>query len=119
MQIILPHDKRKVPPKLCSLRVPDVPELAEWIPSPGFVNRYPVIKNVNEAIKKMNLDDDLNFLNSHLQGIKMLKSYQQYKFESRPGSTRIWRESAVFEKLHYTMENTFARKKLLSRCSRT
>ena len=95
----------RLPPKLCSLRVPDVPELAEWKPSPGFVNRYPVIKNVNEAIKKMNLDDDLNFLNIHLQGIKMLKSGPQHKFDSRPGSTRIWREAAVFEKLHFTMEN--------------
>ena len=39
----------RLPPKYCKLRVPDVPELAEWKPSPGFIDRYPVIKKSNRG----------------------------------------------------------------------
>ena len=35
----------------------------------------------------------------------MLKNGPQHKFDSRPGASRIWRESGVFEKMHFTMEN--------------
>ena len=94
-----------LPPKLCSFNVPDGPSLAEWKPGPTFVNKYPVIKQVNEAIKEMNMKDGINFLNLHMQGIKMLKGGPQHKYDTKTGSTRIWREREVFKKLHFTSEN--------------
>ena len=94
-----------LPPKLCSFNIPDSPSLAEWKPGPGFINRYPVLKEVNEAIKRMNLEDNINYLNIHMQGIKILKSGPQHKYDTREGTKRIWREKAVFSKLHFTSEN--------------
>ena len=95
-----------LPPKLCSLRLPvSLIDLEEWIPGPGFENKYPLIKQVNSEIKKMNLKDGLSYLNIHMHGVKMLKSGAQHKFDTRHGSTAVWREKLVFEKMHYTMEN--------------
>ena len=95
-----------LPPKLCSFSVPDnVPELAEWVPKPGFMNRYKTIKQVNLAIKAMNEEEQLSWLNLHMQGVKILKSGPQHKFDTRPGAKAIWREKEVFRKLHFTMEN--------------
>ena len=96
-----------LPPKLCSLRLPEHvdKDLAEWVPAPNFQNKYPIIRQVNEKIKQINTNSGLAFLNLHLQGIKMLKSGPQHKFDTRPGTTRIWRETEVFRKLHFTAEN--------------
>ena len=79
--------------------------LEAWKPPRNFINRYPVIKEVNEKIKKMNIDSGLAYLNLHMQGIKMLKSGPQHKFDNKPGAKQVWREQEVFKKLHFTAEN--------------
>ena len=95
-----------LPPKFCSFSVPaNVPELAEWVPRPGFRDRYETIKQVNLAIKAMNEEEQLSWLNLHMQGVKILKSGPQHKYDTRPGTKAIWREKEVFSKLHFTMEN--------------
>ena len=95
-----------LPPKYCSFGVPrNVPELAEWVPGPTFRDHYNIIKEVNEAIKGMNERNGLSWLNLHLQGMKILKTGPQHKYDTRPGASKVWRESAVFEKLHFTMAN--------------
>ena len=94
-----------LPLKYCSFNVPDDPVLAEWEPGPGFKDKYQDIKKVNLAIKAMNEDDNLSWLNLHMQGVKILKSGPQHKYDTRPGATRIWREQEVAKKLHFTMEN--------------
>ena len=80
-------------------------DLAEWVPAPSFQNKYPIIRQVNEKIKQINTNSGLAFLNLHLQGIKMLKSGPQHKFDTRPGTTRNWRETEVLRKIHFTAEN--------------
>ena len=95
-----------LPPKLCALRLPESTEgLKEWVPKQDFVDRYPVIRKLNEEIKKMNLKESISFLNIHMQGVKMLKSGPQHKFDTRPDSVSIWSEKEVFQKRHFTMEN--------------
>ena len=94
-----------LPTKYCSFNVPDDPLLAEWKPEPGFRDRYEEIKQVNLAIKALNEKDKLSWLNLHMQGVKILKSGPQHKYDTRPGATRIWRENEVAKKLHFTMEN--------------
>ena len=89
-------------PKYCSFGTPKDPE---WIPPPGFINRYPAIKKVNEGIKSMNEEENLSWVNVHFHGVKLLKSGPQHKFDTRPGTKRIWREKDVFSKMHFTMEN--------------
>ena len=95
------------PPKFCSLNVPsDAPDLKEWVPSPNFVNKLETIEKVNKAVKEMNQKDGLNWVNLHLHGIKVFKSgTKQHKFDTRPGTTQIWREKEVHRKLHFTMAN--------------
>ena len=95
-----------LPPKYCSFSVPrNVPELAEWVPRPGFKNRYKVIKQVNLEVKAMNEEEKLSWLNLHMQGVKILKSGPQHKYDTRQGAKTIWREREVFKKLHFTMDN--------------
>ena len=94
-----------LPPKFCSFNVPDDPALAEWKPGPGFKDRYKDIKKVNQAIKEMNEEDKVSWLNLHMQGVKILKSGPQHKYDTRPGATSVWREKEVAKKLHFTMEN--------------
>ena len=95
-----------LPPKYCSLKLPeDMTGLEAWKPPRNFVNRYPVIREVNEQIKNMNMENGLTCLNLHMQGIKMLKLGPQHKFDDKPGVKKVWREDEVFRKLHYTIEN--------------
>ena len=94
-----------LPPKYCSFNVPDDPELAEWQAGPGFRDRYDEIKKVNLAIKAMNQEDKVSWLNLHMQGVKILKSGPQHKYDTRPGVTPVWREKEVAKKLHFTMAN--------------
>ena len=95
-----------LPPKFCSFSVPvNVPELADWVPRPGFKDRYKTIKEINLGIKAMNEEEQLSWLNLHMQGVKILKSGPQHKYDTKPGSKAIWREKEVFRKLHFTMEN--------------
>ena len=93
-------------PKFCSFSVPrNVPELAEWVPRPGFQDRYDAIKQVNLEVKAMNEAEQLSWINLHMQGVKILKSGPQHKYDTKPGAKLIWREREVFRKLHFTMEN--------------
>ena len=93
-------------PKYCSFGVPkNALILAEWVPGPSFKNLYPVIKDVNEALKAINEKNGLSWMNLHLQGMKILKSGPQHKYDTKPGVPKVWRENAVFEKLHFTMTN--------------
>ena len=94
-----------LPPKYCSFNVPDDPELAEWQAGPGFRDRYDEIKKVNLAIKAMNQEDKVSWLNLHMQGVKILKSGPQHKYDTRPGAIPVWREKEVAKKLHFTMAN--------------
>ena len=98
-----------IPPKFCSLDLPPNPAepwLAEWVPAPQFKNRYSVVKEVNKQIREMNLSEEVVYLHLHMQGIKVFKSGKvQHKFDNKPGATPIWRETEVFKKLHFTVEN--------------
>ena len=109
-----------LPPKLCSLHVPDdVPALEEWKPKPGFENKTSTIEAVNAAIKGMNEADGLKCVNLHWHGIKLLKKgKKQHKFDTRPGATRVWEEDAVASKLHFTMENKLKFLKFIVDCFR-
>ena len=53
----------------------------------------------------MNEEDQLSWLNLHMQGVKILKKGPKHKYDTRPGAKAIWREREVFRKLHFTMEN--------------
>ena len=95
-----------LPPKYCSFNVPaNDPELAEWVPKPGFQDRYQAIKKINLAVKALNEEEQVSWLNLHMQGVKILKSGPQHKYDTRPRAKAIWREREVFRKLHFTMEN--------------
>ena len=95
-----------LPPKYCSFNVPaNDPELAEWVPKPGFQDRYQAIKEINLAVKALNEEEQVSWLNLHMQGVKILKSGPQHKYDTRPRAKAIWREREVFRKLHFTMEN--------------
>ena len=95
-----------LPPKYCSLKLPDdMTGIEEWKPAADFINRYEVIKDVNEAVKRLNLDKRIAYFNLHLHGIKMLKGGPQHKFDTKAGAVRIWREEQVSMKLHFTVEN--------------
>ena len=109
------------PPKFCSLNVPsDAPDLKEWVPSPNFVNKLETIEQVNKAVKEMNQKDGLNWVNLHLHGIKVFKSgTKQHKFDTRPGTTQIWREKEVHRKLHFTMANKLKIITYINQCFKT
>ena len=53
----------------------------------------------------MNEAEQLSWINLHMQGVKILKSGPQHKYDTKPGGKLIWREREVFRKLHFTMEN--------------
>ena len=95
-----------LPPKFCSFSVPkDVPDLAQWIPSPNFNNMADQIKALNILIKEMNKKDSLQYVGLHLLGMKYFKSgTKQHKFDTGKGAKQIWRETEVFRKLHFTLE---------------
>ena len=95
-----------LPPKFCSFSVPDkVSELRDWVPRPNFVNRAEAIENTNKMIKELNGQEGLEYPGLHLWGMKYYKSgFKQHKYDTRPGSTQICRESEVGRKLHFTPE---------------
>ena len=109
-------------PKFCSLHVPPnppEPEIAKWVPGPKFNNRYIVIKRVNDEIKAINDSSKLMYVKLDRHGIKTFKSGTvQHKFDTRPGTTQIWREKEVFRKLHFTMENKLKLLAYISNCFR-
>ena len=95
-----------LPPKYCAFAVPDnVPELREWVPRPNFVNRAENIENLNKAIQKMNAKEGLEYPGLHLWGMKYMKSgKRQHKFNTRAGTAKVWRETEVRRKLHFTAD---------------
>ena len=97
-----------VPPKFCSLKVPDnpyEPEIAQWLPHSSFQNRYPELQKVNSLIIDMNNRDNLTTVRLDYIGVKRLKSgTKQHIFDNKPGANQIWRETEVFRKLHFTMD---------------
>ena len=98
-------------PKFCSLKVPvnpPEPEIAEWVPSPTFQNKFQDIKKLNDLILDKNKEggQTLNPVRMDYQGIKRLKSGNfQHIFDNKPGAAAVWKEKAVFKKLHLTPEN--------------
>ena len=95
-----------LPPKFCSFSVPrDAPGLAEWIPSPNFINKAAIIERLNDLIKELNGQDNIQYVGLHLQGMKFFRSgKKQHKFDTKEGAQKIWREKDVFRKLHFTQE---------------
>ena len=102
-------------PKFCSLQLPDSPgsdlanpEIAEWFPPPSFTNRYLETRKLNDLIISKNKEGGQQLIPVRLDyiGIKRFKSgVFQHRFDTKEGSTAIWKEREVFRKLHLTMEN--------------
>ena len=111
-------------PKFCSLKVPvnpPEPEIAEWVPSPTFQNKFKDIKKLNDLILDKNKEggQTLNPVRMDYQGIKRLKSGNyQHIFDNKPGSAPVWREKAVFKKLHLTPENKMKMVGYIASCFR-
>ena len=56
-------------------------------------------------IKKLNEQDNIQYVGLHLLGMKFFKSgRKQHKFDTREGVQKVWREREVFRKLHFTQE---------------
>ena len=95
-------------PKFCSLHVPPSPpepEIAMWVPPTNFRNRFTDIKSLNDKIFALNKEAGLTAVRLDYQGIKRFKSGNiQHIFDTRAGTTPVWREGEVFKKLHFTME---------------
>ena len=107
-----------MPPMYCSLYLPEnADDLEAWRPGPGFINRLETIETINTAIKKMNEEDGLKWVNLNWHGIKLLKSgKKQHKFDDRPGATKIWDEVEVFKKLHFNMDLKLKIIKFIIKC---
>lgn len=94
------------PPKFCSYYLPPkATDLGDWIPPSNFVNRAEQVATLNKLIKELNEKAGLAYPALHMYGMKYFKSgTKQHKFDTKPGSTRIWREKEVRRKLHFTKE---------------
>ena len=107
-------------PKFCSLYVPPSPpepEIARWVPATTFVNRYSEIKKLNDLIIAANTRDNLKCVRMDFQGVKRFKSGTvQHIFDTKPGATKVWRETEVFKKLHFTMEVKLKLVKYITTC---
>ena len=107
-------------PKFCSLYVPPSPpepEIARWVPAPGFRNKYCEIKKLNDLIIAANTRDNLKCVRLDFQGVKRFKSGTvQHIFDTKPGATLVWRETEVFRKLHFTMEIKLKLVKYITTC---
>ena len=86
-------------PKYCSLEVPQ--NCTEWIPPAGFENKRGVMEAVNEGIKSMNIENKVNYLKLHMEGIRLERGKAMHKhYPAKP----IWRELEVRRRLHLTPE---------------
>ena len=107
-------------PKFCSLHVPESPpepEIARWVPAPNFRNKFSEIRKLNDMIIESNRRDNLRCVRMDFQGVKRFKSgTMQHIFDTKPGSTQVWRETEVFRKLHFTMEMKLRIVKYISTC---
>ena len=96
-----------MPPKFCSFYLPpNATDLGDWIPPPSFRNRAKEVEALNKLIKEMNEEAGLAYPGLHLYGMRFFKKSgtKQHKFDTRESSRRIWRESEVRRKLHFTSE---------------
>ena len=94
------------PPKFCSFYLPPMAtDLGDWIPPSSFENRAEQISSLNKMIKELNEGAGLAYPALHMYGMKYFKSgTKQHKFDTKPGASRIWRETEVRRKLHFTKE---------------
>ena len=64
------------------------------------------MKDINDKIVQLHRQEGLQLVRLDYQGVKWFKSgTKQHKFDNKPNATPIWRETEVFRKLHFTMEN--------------
>lgn len=87
-------------PKFCSLDLPNNCP-AEWIPPRGFQNKRKLLEEVNEGIKSMNLQAQVNYLKLHMEGVRFDKATDKTLHKHNPAKP-IWRESEVRRRLHLT-----------------
>ena len=87
------------PPKFCSLHVPS--NKTDWIPPPNFKNRRHNIECLNAAIAAINKGAKLNYLNVHLEGIRVDKPSNKVLHKHNP-KLQVWRETEVRRRLHLT-----------------
>ena len=86
-------------PKFCSLDVPE--NCLEWKPPAGFHNRRSLIEKVNDLIKAMNLDCQVNYLKLHMEGVRFDTKAGKLLHKHNPVKP-IWREKEVRRRLHLT-----------------
>ena len=86
-------------PKFCSLDLP--PGYPEWVPPPEFLNQRHDIECLNAAIAAINKGSGVNYLNLHLQGIRIDPKSGKKIHRLRP-EKQIWREADVRKRLHFT-----------------
>ena len=107
-------------PKFCSLQVPPSPpepEIAAWVPPKNFRNKFAEMKSLNDKIISLNNEIGLTGVRLDYQGIKRFKSGNvQHIFDTKPGSTPVWREGEVFKKLHFVMEKKLKIASHISTC---
>ena len=63
-------------PKYCSLDAPQ--NCMDWIPPAGFENKRGIMEEVNEGVKRMDIDKKVNYLKLQMEGIR-LHLAQEYK----------------------------------------
>ena len=79
--------------------------MGDWIPPSTFLNRSAQVDTLNKLIKELTEGAGLAYPALHMYGMKYFKSgTKQHKFDSKNGSARIWRETEVRKKLHFTKE---------------
>ena len=95
------------------------PEIARWVPAPNFRNKFREIRKLNDMIIESNMRDNLRCVRMGFQGVKRFKSgTMQHIFDTKPGSTPVWREGEVFRKLHFVMEKKLKIASHISTCFR-
>ena len=86
-------------PKFSSLDLP--PGYPEWVPPPDFQNQRHNIECLNAAIAAINKGSGVNYLNLHLEGIRIDPRSGKKIHRLRP-EKQIWREEEVRKRLHFT-----------------
>ena len=65
----------------------------------------------------MNREQGLQLVRLDIHGVKRFKSgTYQHKFDNKPGAKQVWRETEVFKKLHFTVENKLKIVQYISSC---
>jgi len=89
-------------PKFSSLDLPH--GYPEWVPPPGFQNQRHNIGCLNAAIVAINKSSGVNYLNLHLEGIRIDSKSGKEIHELRP-KKQVWREKEVRRRLHFTPDH--------------